>query len=60
MAGSNGLGRQAVDSELLEDLDAFIPKPVGRLKFGGESYELPHYRDLPVGAVLEFIDVWNE
>jgi hypothetical protein len=60
MAGGNGHGSQVADPELLEDLDAFIPRPVARLKFSGKAYDIPHFRDLYVGDVLAFIALLNE
>lgn len=48
------------DRELIEDLDAFDPQPVGSIRFGGTEYAVWHWKDLPQLQGYQFLRLWDQ
>src|SRR5438093_380039 len=47
------------DKELIEDLDTYLPQPVGVVRYKGTDHDLWHWKDLPPLKGFEFVDLWD-
>ena len=47
------------DKELIEDLDTYLPQPIGVVRYKGTDHDLWHWKDLPPLKGFEFVDLWD-